>query len=252
MKNKIRILIIMVLCLYFVPVSASNSIDYTLTITDDFEFKEVINYRIEDYQQRKNGYNYMADIIDEDIDADILGKTKYAKQKRVEANIYYVTLTKTFNEYTMSNSAFLNNCFEDSNYQYDINKYSFSGTGGFNCFDARNMKLTIITDFEVTSTNAQVDGNKYIWTPTNANFSMNIDMNKVYKETTVDPNNPYDDIGTDSTDDTQVEQQGNITESKRNTKATYIVFASIVGGALFIGLLAFLILQKRNKDLNKL
>lgn len=260
MKNKIKYLILLLTIIFATPVYASNTIDYNLTITEDFEFKEVINYRIEDYKAQNNGYNYMTDIINNDIYADVLGKTTYTKQKRLENNIYYVTLTKTFNEYTMSNSAFLNNCFQKPNYKYDMKKYSFSGTGGFNCYDATNMKVTIITDFNVTSTDAIQEGNKYIWTPTGANFSMNINMNKEYKEAETDSTLPYDDIegddntntNTDNQEKQQQEQSENKKESNKNSSIGIYVFAGIFM-ILALGVIFIIpILKKKSSSINKI
>ena len=260
MKNKtiFVFLISLFICLSINTVNASDSINYTLTITDDFEFKEVINYRIENYESPKNGYNYMTDIINNDVYADVLGKTTYEKQKSKKNGVYYVTLTKTFNEYTMSNSAFLNNCFQKPNYKYDIKKYSFSGSGGFNCYDATDMTLTIITNFEVTSTNATIEGNKYIWKPANANFAMNINMNKQYKEAEQDPSVPYDDI--DEPDDSEdkpdnensnSENTNNETTKKKSNIPTYIFAA--VSFTIVIGLVFIVpILKKKNSSLDEI
>lgn len=256
MKSKIIFLFLISLfvCFGISTVNASNSIDYTLTITDDFEFKEVISYRIENYKSPKNGYNYMTDIINNDIYADVLGKTIYAKQKSVKNDIYYVTLTKTFNEYTMSNSAFLNNCFQKPKYEYDMNHYSFSGSGGFNCFDATNMKLTIITNFEVTSTNATVDGNKYIWNPSNANFAMNINMTKQYKEAENDPTLPYDDvedenddnINEDLNDDT--EQTEEVEQDNQGNKSLAIYIFAGLSFVIILGLVFIVPVLKKKKN----
>lgn len=253
MKKRLYVLFILFLFSYVVPVYATNSINYSLTITDNFEFKEVINYRIEDYKQRKNGYNYMVDIINKDIYSDIFLKDKYLKYKKLENNVYYVTLAKTYNEYSLSNSAFLNNCFQKPNYKYDIDKYSFSGTEGFNCMDADTLKITIITNFPVTKTNATVEGNKYIWNPVNANFKMNIDITKQYQEAEVDPSLPYDDIHKDNNGNSNGGSSSkNKIVNKKTSKKVETIYQFVLLGGIGLLIVMAIVLKKKSSSVDKL
>ena len=179
MIKKVKYLIVLFLVFITTPVYAANEVEYNLNITDDYKFIETINYKLTDYEQIKGGNNPFAKIVsDEDIMVDILGKTYYTKTKKLENGIYYVTLTHTYSEYGLSNSILLNDCFEKSDYNYNADTYTFKGTNGFYCNKGESLKITLTTNFEVTSTNATVSGNNYIWTPQNNNFTMNISINK--------------------------------------------------------------------------
>ena len=254
-KSKLIFIFFLFLCLSTVSVNASNDVDYKLTITDDFQFNEVINYKITNYKSVVNGYNYFVDIIDKDKPSDIFGKSFYQKKVNLNNGVYYVTLTKTYNEYTLSNSALLNNCFQKPVYKYDINNYSFSGSGGFNCLDADNLKITIITNFDSISTNATVDGNKYVWNPTNSNFTMNISFAKKYKDASSDQKIIYDDIQEDNSNDEKSNPA--ITEDSTNKRvarsktAKTIFQAIILIGAGSVIILA-IVLKKKSAVVDKL
>jgi len=183
MLKKLNLLILLLIGVSFTSsVNADNIVDYKLIITDDYKFKEEIKYELTDYQDYENGYNHFADIVNDDVFVDLLYNTKYKKTKKLENNKYYVTLSYTYNEYTFSNSLLLNNCFQNEKYEYDMDQYSFSGTGGFNCLNGDKLTITVLTNFDVFSTNAKIVGNKYIWEPTSGNFVMNMKMNKMYSE----------------------------------------------------------------------
>ena len=70
-------------CFFLTSVYATNDVDYTLTITKDYEFKETINYSLSDYKQINNGYNYFYSIVNDDIYTDIFYNTKYKKTKKL-------------------------------------------------------------------------------------------------------------------------------------------------------------------------
>ena len=53
--KKIFYLITIIISMLTVNVYASNTADYTLTITDNFKFKESIKYSITDYKKIPNG-----------------------------------------------------------------------------------------------------------------------------------------------------------------------------------------------------
>ncbi len=267
--KKIFYLITIIISMLTVNVYASNTADYTLTITDNFKFKENIKYSITDYNKIQNGYNYFYDIINDNTYTDIFYKTPYTKTKTKKGNKYNVTLSHTYSEYTFSNSNLLNNCFEKSDYEYDMNKYSFSGTDGFTCLNADSLKITIITNMKVTSSNATVLGNKYIWTPQNENFTMNINIEKEYKDnsdsTTIEPGD-YDTDGIDSNDtpdentnnnpqnSTQsTDDQTDDTDNQKNSNPlTGIIIATIVL-ALSVGIIITVITLKIKKNqINKI
>ena len=54
MKEKYFVLVTMLLFLVPCKVCATNDVDYQLTITDDFKFKEIIRYEISDYSEKEN------------------------------------------------------------------------------------------------------------------------------------------------------------------------------------------------------
>ena len=150
-----------------------------------------------------------------------------------------------------------------------MNKYSFSGTNGFTCLNADSLKITIITNMKVTSSNATVLGNKYIWTPQNENFTMNINIEKEYKDnndsTTIEPGD-YDADGIDSNNtpdesindtpqdsnkptDTQTDDTNN---QKNSNPLTGIIIATIVL-ALSVGIIITIITLKIKKNqINKI
>ena len=270
MKKKILLFIIFCITLFISPVYAQNNVDYTLTITYDYKFKEVIKYEIGDYKQIENGYNVFADIVTDDVEVDIFGKSKYQKQKEFKNNKYYVTLSYTYSEYSISNSIFLNDCFENENYKYDINGYSFSGSGGFYCLRGDSLKITIITDFDVASSNAQVIGNKYIWNPVDNNFDMNININKKYNEsditsesTNIDDtgkeefdsanNSTNEDIENNALEDENLEAE-EITKPDNNEKNNITIVTFIVLGVVIaiVSAIVIIILKAKKNDLDKI
>lgn len=268
MKNKIFGLIILSFFMFITPVFAENNVDYTLTITDDYKFNEVIKYEISDYKQIVNGYNPFADIVEEDkITVDIMDKSTYKKTKKFSGGKYYVTLKYTHSEYTLSNSIFLNDCFENSSYDYDIDKYSFKGNGGFYCLKGDNLKITIVTNLEVTDTNATVSGNKYTWNPTGNDFTMNMEINKTYKETETNisgghgidessNNEPKEELpeGVDNydTDDPSLLDSDNQEESEKGN-----IFGTIIGIIILLTavtgiIIAIIVLKNKHSDLDKI
>ena len=197
-------------------------------------------------------------------------KTKYKKTKQLKNGLYYVTLSYTHSEYSLSNSLFLNNCFENEDYEYDIDTYSFTGNGGFNCLKADNLKITLKTDLEVTGTNATVSGNKYIWNPTNNDFAMYIELNKTYTEKEMDSNaghgidessnnEPKEEIpdGVDNydTDDPANPDSEEDKNDKNNDKGgifgiiiTAIILVVIITGVI----IAVIVLKNKHNNLNKI
>lgn len=258
--KKLFYLIILVISIFAINVYATNDVSYTITITKDYDFKEVINYSLTDYKKITNGYNYFSTIVNDDIYTDIFYNTKYKKTKSKKGNAYKVRLSHTYNEYTMSNANFLNNCFENSSYDYDIKKISFTGEGDFSCFRGDSLKISLKTDFRVTDTNAVKNGNTYTWNPQSEDFTMNINIIKEYKETKEsDPN--VDDVDhardpvIDGTDTNQ--NQGNnqtdaidISDSQEKTKKSplSIIITIVVLGIAFIILLIVLKNLKNKKD----
>lgn len=258
--------IILTISMFSFNVYASNDVDYTLTITDDFKFKEVINYSITDYKQIVNGYNYFYTIVSEDVYTDIFYNTSYKKTKVKTDNGYKVKLSHTYSEYSFSNSNFLNNCFENSSYDYDIDNYSFEGKGGFYCLNGDSLRITVITNMNVVSSNAVSSGNEYIWTPTDENFTMNVKIVKDYlvKETDEGLGHGVDEQkdvengeiipeGTDVYDtdnptnnDTQVDNQ-----NQKNTTG-YIIGGIILVMCVIVILIIARVLKQKKSNLNKI
>ena len=269
MNRKIFLILIFAF-MFFVPnVNASNIVDYKLVIGDDYQFNETITYSLTDYEDIENGFNYYSTIVNEDIYTDIMYKQKYKKTKKLVDGKYYVTLSHTFSEYTMSNSKFLNDCFENADYNYDMDHYSFKGSGGFQCMFSDKLTITIVTDFDVTSTNAIVSGNKYIWNVTDDKFTMNISMNKEFdtsdeaiaKESDTDyvsDEDVYENYIPEDKKDNSGDSDSNVNdESSQNQQDDeksfpFVGFGIFLGIILIIGFIVFIVLTNKRKNLNQI
>ncbi len=264
MFKKIYVLLLMITICFIGQVYASNDVDYTLTITKDYDFNEVINYSLTNYKAIKNGNNYFNMIVGDDIYTDITYKTKYKKVSSKSNGTYKVKLSHNFSEYSLSNSRLLNDCFEKSSYDYDMDTISFSGTGGFNCLNGDSLSIKIITDFEVDSTNATVKGNTYTWVPTGNDFVMNIKLKKTYEETKSDDNlghgideqsnadDSLDDYdGTDSYDSDNLAEE-DFPQTESNSTISGIVIAIIFVILSIIGIIVAIILKNKKNQLNKI
>lgn len=256
--KKIFSMIILFLVIFSVDVYANNNVEYTLTITDDYEFKESIRYSIDDYKQEDEGYNYFYDIVNDDVYTDIFYKTKYKKVKKKNNNTYNITLSHTYNEYTFSNSNFLNNCFEGEVFTYDIDNYSLKNEKGFSCLYGNSLKITIITDFEVVSTDAIVSGNKYTWIPTAGNHSMNMVIKKTYKEVDdisgghgINEGEEFENIPK-GVDDILPEDAEEIVNDNESNSISGIVIAVIFVILSIIGIIVVIVLKAKKSNLNKI
>ena len=259
--SKLKIVLIVILSLVLVPVFvyADNNVEYNLTITKDYKFKEVIDYEIEDYKQHKNGDNPFVNIIKNDKEVYIIGNTKYKKIKKFKNNKYYITLSYTHDEYSMSNLAFLNNCFEKHEYLYNIDEISYNGSGGFYCLYGDSLKINIITDFPSSSNTAIKNNNKYTWNPTSASFKMDFKLLKTREE--IEKKYPeydenYDkngqvipDSNTDNTDNTDAIDIGEDADSNNNTG---VIIAIVFVGASIILIIALIILKNKKNKLNRI
>ena len=263
MLKKIYILLLMITIFSIGQVNASNDVDYTLTITEDYNFNEVINYRLTNYKPIANGNNYLYMIIADDVYTDITYKTKYKKKATKNDEIYNVTLSHSFSEYSLSNSRFLNDCFEKSNYDYDIETISFEGSGGFNCLNGDSLKIKIITDFEVVSTNAIKNENVYTWNPTNDNFTMKIKLKKTYKIDEEYENAPKDtemdnmDLPDDPASDDSSNNESQQIDTQNDNSQTTSSISGIVIAVIFIvisiaAVIIFIILKQKKSNLNKI
>lgn len=257
--KKVFYFICLVFSVFVFDVSASNNVNYSIEITKNYDFKEVIDYSITNYKQLNNGYNYFSTIVNDDIYTDIFYNTKYKKHKSKNGNTYNVKLSHTYNEYTMSNANFLNNCFEKSSYDYDMDKIKFYGRGGFLCLRGDSLTINLNTDFSISDTNATKNGNIYTWFPNDENFEMYFTLYKTYpestpkkyddagvihasdgKEETVDPNN--DNTDTKDTTDTEEDTSSN----------TGTIIAIIFVGASIIFIIALIILKNKKNNLNRI
>lgn len=183
MKEMFYKLVLILSFLFITPVYATNDVDYHLTITDDNKFEEVIKYSITDYKQLEDGYNYFNSIVFDDMYIDEEYKTKYNKEVSQEGDKYLVTLSYVYDEKEFANSLFLNHCFEKYNFNYKNNILSYSANNNFTCLKGDSLNITLTTNKKVTSTNAKISGNNYIWNPTNAIFNMNITIDNKSKST---------------------------------------------------------------------
>lgn len=264
MLKKIYILLLFIIIFTISQVNASNDVDYTLTITKDYNFNEVINYSLTNYKTINNGNNYFYMIVSDDVYTDITYKTKYKKETSKNNGVYNVKLSHSFSEYSLSNSRFLNDCFESSEYDYDMDTISFKGSGGFNCFNGDSLKIKIVTDFEVASTNAVNKGNTYTWIPTDGNFTMEIKLKKTYEidkskenaatDEALDymdvPNNP-NSIDDQDNEDKQIDTLDDADEE------TTSPFSGIIIAVIFIilsitAIIIIIILKQKKSNLNKI
>ena len=256
--RKIFYLICFTLSIFAFNVSASNDISYSINITKDYDFKEVINYSLTDYKVINNGYNYFSTIVNDDVYTDIFYNTKYNKTKRKSGNVYRVKLSHTYNEYTMSNANFLNNCFEKSSYDYDMDKIKFSGKGGFLCFRGDSLKITLNTDFSISNTNALKNGNTYTWNPSSENFEMYFTLYKTYPESTPKES---DDVGvihadnpgeTGDTGNTDTVDTSDGKEKSKKSPISIVITVVILGASFAILFVVFKNLKNKKDKLNQI
>ena len=250
-----KFLIVVLFVLIFIPdVYASNDVDYQLTITKDYKFEEVIKYKISNYKNVDNGEDYFKTIVDDDVYTDIMYKTKYKKTKTKSNDIYYITLSHTYSEYTFANSLFLHNCFQKNNYDYDKDILSFTGDNGFNCLRGDSLNITIKTDFEVTDTNAIKSGNTYFWNPTGYDFDMNFKINKVYEETPIKNKATGIVEGNNSSDDKDISQDDDYEKEKKNDtkKISLSTILIVLSCIMLFGIIVFVILKKKKNNLNEI
>lgn len=265
--KKIFYFIIFIISMFSFNVYASNDVDYTLTITDDFKFKEVINYSITDYKQITNGYNYFSTIVSDNIYTDIFYNIAYDKTKTKTNNGYKVKLSHTYSEYSFSNSNFLNNCFENSSFDYDIDEYSFEGTGGFYCLNGDSLKITIVTNMNVASSNAIKSGNKYVWNPVNEKFAMNIKIDKKYEESNANDEEYLDDISesedpsitgdsdnnvNSDSQDTDINDNNQVDNQNQKNTTGYIIGGIILVMCVIVILIIARVLKQKKSNLNKI
>lgn len=248
-----------------VNVYATNDVDYKLTITEDHKFQEVITYSITNYKQIENGSNHFYDVINNDFFTNFTGKVKYEKSVKKESNRYVVVLKHDFTEYTYSNSYFLNGCFEEGKFSYDMYTYKFKNTGFFNCKYGDSLKITVITNENVKNTNATISGNSYSWNVEGSNLPMNIEIDKEYK-TSDNSSTIYDDIqetdnntnnntNNNSNNNNTNNNQSNNNQSQSNNEKVKInkwVVGGIAGASIIALAVAAIILKKKTSDLNKI
>ena len=245
--------LLVIISLFFVgTVSASNDVSYKLTITKNYDFNEEINYSLTDYKQINNGDNYFSRIISDPVYTDIEYKIPYKKTGSKRNGKYYLKLSHTFTEFSLGNSNFLNNCFEESNYDYDVDTMSFTASD-FNCLNGDSLRITLVTDFEVTETNATVSGNTYTWTPTNNNFSMNIKLNKTYEQKPESNAVDNDHIGMNDEQNTSADTQENEeTDTVEKTSINWTVVLIVIGSIILLGVIALIKKKKKSVNANKL
>lgn len=258
--KRIFLVISFVFSTFAFNVYASNDVSYSINVTSDYDFKEVISYSLSNYKMINNGYNYFNTIVNDDIYSDIFYNTKYKKQKSKSGNIYKVKLSHTYNEYTMSNANFLNNCFEDSSYEYDIDKIEFSGKGGFLCLRGDSLKISLKTDFTVSSTNAIKNGNTYTWIPSDTDFEMYFTLYKTYPESEakdydeagVTHNDSNDNDDSDDGDDASVSRDDASEESNEKSFIGVVISAVVLVCAFVILFVVFKNLKNKKDKLDQI
>lgn len=240
-------LLTLVFSLFFTNVNAS-SINYNVTIDNDMNFDETIIYTIDKGETR----SFLKSVLNDPIYFDLNGEIPYAKSKTTSGDKTIVTLKHTSSFVFIATDRIIKECFKDVDFTSTPSTISFSTEAPFFCYSrADEIDMNIKTDLIVTSSNAnKIDGNIYTWDNLNRDSRLNF-----VARTPVIEEEPMDDIdGTNTDADPNNGDDNNYSNEsgQKKTRATYIVFASIVGGALLLGLLAFLVLQKRNKNLNRL
>lgn len=253
MKKKLLLFALLISFLYLPNVFADNIENYTLTITKDYEFKEVIKYKIQDYENVSNGDNFFANLLtNEPIYTDIAYRTQYKKSVSKSNGTYYVTLSHTYTEYTMSNARLLNNCFEESSFDHDMDTYNLNATG-FTCNYADQLVVKIITDFKVDSTNASISGNTYTWILSNNELNMEMSLTKEY--TQKEESNSAHGINEDEDEeqqDTITDEIDKVNEEQTKAKISKTVIIAITTVVVIGGLTTLIILKKKNSNLNKI
>lgn len=258
--KKIFYLVIFISCIFITNVYATNDVDYTLQITKDYDYIETIKYSITSSRDIENGSNYFSSIINDDIYTDITYKNKYKKKLVKQNGKYIVTLSNTYSEYGIGNANFLNNCFRNKKYDYNMDEASFDGSGEFICIYGDSLKIKIITDFEVIDTNATVSGNTYTWYPKNSNFQMKFSFLKTYEKDPSYQQGATGDEGEDfnipkGTDDIGEKDEKELdkkVEEKETKKTNPIVILSIIGSIMVLGLIIAIILKAKKDSLNKI
>lgn len=247
--KKFTYLILFTFVLFINSVNAS-SINYNVTIDNDMNFDETIVYTIDKNENR----SFLKSVLNDSIYFDLDGEIPYTKTKNASGDKTIVTLKHTSSYVFIATDRIIKECFKDVEFTSTPSAISFSSEAPFFCYSrADKIDVNIKTDLSVISSNANTtDGNVYIWNNLNRDSRISFSA-----RTPVMEEEPMDNVDEHSTDgDTNdsdnSSNNSNIEKEQKQTKATYVIFGSIIGGALFIGLLAFLILQKRNKDLNRL
>lgn len=253
MKNVLKLFVFFSI-LFVGSVSASNDVDYHLTITKDYNFNETINFSLTDYKSVNGGNNPFFLIVEEPVYTDISYQNKYNKKVSTSGNKKIVKLSNTYSEYGMGNANYLNNCFENANYDYNIDSINFSGSD-FICTDADKLTISVTTDFEVTNHNADnISGNTYSWNVSDNNFTMNISLNKTYEKK--NSNGATDDAmdRIDQSEDTSSEDDNESVSEKQEKSSSFnpLVIGIVFGIVFVFGFVILIVLSAKNKKINKL
>ena len=253
--NKILKIFIFISIFFIGSVYASNDVDYNLTITKNYDFNEKITFSLTNSKSIDGGNNPFFMIANDDVYSDISYQNKYKKKTYTKGNKTIIELSHTYSEYGLNNANFLNNCFETAKYDYDKETISFTGSN-FTCLDGDSIKISVITDFEVTTNNANnVVGNKYTWNAKNSNFGMNIEIKKPIQKEQEESNaidNDYVNMNDEQEEDSNNEE--NISSDVKDNKKSIspILIFVIIGIALGFGLIIFVVLHAKSRSVNKI
>lgn len=177
-----------ILILFVILFLCGCSSQYTLNI-DEKQISEEINFSIDKnkiHDQEIGPYLdlYSSETIDSLINNDIyveVDSTKYVYDKEVvdENNLLIFTLKHNYIENDLSNSRFLNECFENKEFEINDDRISIHLSGQYKCLinDEDSVEFKIVTANKVESSSLDYNflTNDFTWKidKTNAN---NIDI----------------------------------------------------------------------------
>ena len=236
---------------------SASSIEYNLTINNDYSFHENNIYKIRTNEiDRTGNYDFMTSVVTDQIYFNEDTDVTYTKTRTLSNGVYTVTLKHDYVSSFLVDSRILNECFNTFSFNDEDNELSIRTTSPFYCSSrADSITINIKTDLEVTSNNADsVSNNVYTWTPEDDSFTLRFSASVPVRE--VDPNAPTDFVEEDEVDSTVSDDvaDSNAEDTLDEEENSFSPFTIIivVGIVLIIGVVVFLILRKKKAGLNKI
>lgn len=228
-------LIIFLLIVSFHNVHAS-SINYDLKIDENKHFHETITYTIEGPSDE-----HLNNILNNDVYFDLNRTQRYVKTVKSINDSKIVVLKHDYDYSAFNTSRIANSCFDEINYKAD-NQIVFSTFGDFKCNFADNISVSITSDIEVITNDAdEVADDRYVWYVSDGFLYIGI---RIGAE---NPNSgvlaPYED-----TEATADDIGDTYTGIKKNNE--WVIFGLIIGGSIGIITLVYIILNKKKKGKN--